>query len=256
MHQLDEGFEPPEACVQWCRARAYPLHVLDDGVQVDLNWWNHHLRENNHEIVLHGRDLDGQAVNHGTAVVQRNDLRLDSELFEADHNGLGLLFLCAAWRSAHRNRRATRRLPDVFNPNAREGEDPLAKIKAVLDRCARDKALPPAMRDNWSGWPDTPGVGVSLMAVYLWAVGVTREGIRAQMIDQHGVSTLIHEGWLEEPSVSGFTLRRYDRYQELLRTWSIQARTEPELIEMWLVQRWNARVAEARSGARAEPTLF
>ncbi|QKT10930.1 8-oxoguanine DNA glycosylase OGG fold protein [Rhodococcus sp. W8901] len=254
MHLLDEGFEPPEACMQWCGARAYPLHVLDDGVQVDLNWWNHHLRESKHEIVLHGRDLDGRVVNRGTAIVQRNDLRLDSELFDADHNGLGLLFLCAAWRSAHPNRRATRRLPDVFD--AYTPKDPLRKIKLILDHCATARTLPPASSSNWSGWPDTPGVGVSLMAVYLWAVGVTREGIRAQMIDQHGVSTLIHEGWLEEPSVSGFTLRRYDRYQELLRTWSIQARTHPELIEMWLVQRWNARVQEARSGARAEPTLF
>lgn len=254
MHLLDEGFEPPEACVQWCGARAYPLHVLDDGVHVDLNWWNHHLRESEHEIVLHGRDLDGRVVDRGTAIVQRNDLRLDSELFDADHDGLGLLFLCAAWRSAHRARRATRRLPDVFDPYT--PKDPLRKIKLILDHCATSRTLPPASSSNWSGWPDTPGVGVSLMAVYLWAVGVTREGIRAQLIDQHGVSTLIHEGWLEEPSVSGFTLRRYDRYQELLRTWSIQARTHPELIEMWLVQRWNARVQEARSGARAEPTLF
>ncbi len=62
MHLLDDGFAPPEACVQWCRARAYPLHVLDDSAHVDLDWWNHHLHEHKHEIVLHGRDLDGRAT--------------------------------------------------------------------------------------------------------------------------------------------------------------------------------------------------
>ncbi|NKS55281.1 hypothetical protein GS500_21370, partial [Rhodococcus hoagii] len=173
---------------------------------------------------------------------------------DAEHDALGLLFLCAAWRSAHRSRRATRRVPDVFNPYAEQ--DPLAKIKNVLDRCVKGKRIPEPSGDAWSGWPDMPGVGVPLMALFMWAVGVRRGGVRAQAIDQHGVSTLIHEGWLEEPSVSGFTLRRYDRYLELLGDWATQVGTEPELIEMWLVQRWNARVHEARSGARAEPTLF
>lgn len=254
MHLLDDGFAPPEACVQWCRARAYPLHVLDDSAHVDLDWWNHHLHEHKHEIVLHGRDLDGRVVDRGIAVVQRNDLQLGSELVDSEHDALGLLFLCAAWRSAHRSRRATRRLPDVFNPYAER--EPLAKIKNVLDRCAKDKRIPEPSGDAWSGWPEMPGVGVPLMALFMWAVGVRRDGVRAQLIDQHGVSTLIHEGWLEEPSVSGFTLRRYDRYLELLGDWATQVGTEPELIEMWLVQRWNARVQEARSGARAEPTLF
>ncbi|PTR22921.1 hypothetical protein C8K36_110104 [Rhodococcus sp. OK519] len=254
MHLLDEGFAPPEACVQWCRARANPLHVLDDSAHVNLDWWNHQLRERKHEIRLRGRDLDGRVVERGTAVVQRNDLQLGGDLVEAEHDALGLLFLCAAWRSAHPSRRATRRLPDVFNPYA--PKTPLAKIEHVLGRCAKEKRLPEPRGDNWSGWPDMPGIGVSLMALYLWAVGVHREGARAQLIDQHGVSTLIHEGWLEEPSVSGFTLRRYDRYLQLLNAWAMQVGTTPELIEMWLVQRWNARVQEARSGARSEPTLF
>ncbi|MCL2536278.1 MAG: hypothetical protein FWE39_19125 [Nocardiaceae bacterium] len=255
MHLLDDGFMPPEACVQWCRARAYPLHVLDDSATVDLDWWNHHLREAEHEIRLRGRDLDGKVVDHGTAVVvQRADLRPGGELVDAEHERLGLLFLCAAWRSSHRSRRATRRLPDVFDPYT--PKDPLRKIKKILDGCATSHALPPTSSSNWSGWPDTPGVGVSLMALYMWAVDVRRDGVRAQLVDQHGVSTLIHEGWLEEPSVSGFTLRRYDRYLQLLNTWAMQVGTDPELIEMWLVQRWNARVHEARSGARAEPTLF
>ncbi|WP_305094527.1 hypothetical protein [Prescottella sp. R16] len=254
MHLLDEGFAPPEACVLWCRARAYPLHVLDDSAHVDLDWWNHHLREVGHEVVLHGRDLDGRIVDRGTAVVQRNDLQLGSALVESDHDALGLLFLCAAWRSAHRDRRASRRVPDVFTPLVEQ--NPLARIQQVLDRCVKDKRIPEPSGDSWSGWPDMPGVGVSLMALFLWAAGVRRGGVRAQLIDQHGVSTLIHEGWLEEPSVSGFTLRRYDRYLQLLDAWSQRVGTDPELIEMWLVQRWNARVREARSGAHAEPTLF
>ncbi|MFE3289402.1 hypothetical protein [Rhodococcus sp. NPDC059234] len=256
MHLSDEGFEPPEACVQWCRTRSYPLHVLDDGAQVDLDWWNGHLAQAGHEIRLRGRDLDGRVVAEGVAVVQRNDLRRGSELVEPDDDGLGLLFLCAAWQGAHPHRRFKRRFPDVVNPHARVGEDPLARIRGVLRHCARERSLPNAASASWSGWPETPGVGVSLLAVYLWAVEAGTSSGRAQLIDQYGVSTLIHEGWLEDPSVSGFTLRRYDRYVTLLGDWAAQANTRPELIEMWLVQRWSARLREARQGALAEPTLF
>ncbi|MBP1159819.1 hypothetical protein [Rhodococcus sp. PvR099] len=256
MHFGDEGFEPPDACLQWCRTRSYPLHVLDDGAPVDLDWWNEHLARAGHEIRLRGRDLDGRIVPEGIATVQRNDLRLGSELAETDHAGLGLLFLCAAWQGAHPHRRFKRRFPDVVNPHARVGEDQLARIRSVLDHCARERALPHAASASWSGWPETPGVGVSLLAVYLWAVEARIYGARPQLIEQFGVSTLIHEGWLEDPSVSGFTLRRYDRYVALLNAWAAQANTHPELIEMWLVQRWSARLREARQGALVEPTLF
>ena len=78
----------------------------------------------------------------------------------------------------------------------------------------------------------------------------------AQLIDQFGVSTLIHEGWLEDPAVTGFTRRRYDRYVALLTRWATDIGTRPELVEMWLVQRWSARVREARFGSHAAPTLF
>lgn len=253
MHHLDEGFAPPEACAQWCRA--YPLHVRDEGVTVDLDWWNRKLGLREHEIRIRGRDLDGRIVDTGRGVVQRNDLRDGTELVDGDRHRLGLLFLCAAWNSAHPGRRARRHLPDVRNPLTPEGSDPLAKIETQLREWAVGRKLITTTA-TWSGWPDTPGVGVSLRAVFMWAVGVTRNGLRTQLVDQHGVSTLIHEGWLEEPSVSGFTLRRYDRYLELLHRWATEIRTDPALVEMWLVRRWNARLDEARRGALAEPTLF
>ncbi|WP_424805941.1 hypothetical protein [Rhodococcus sp. 27YEA15] len=252
----DEGFEPPEACVQWCRARSYDLHVLDDGAKVDLNWWNHHLHEAGHEIRLHGRDADGKIVDSGFAIVQRNDLRRGSELVEADHQGLGLLFLCAAWQSAHSGRRFARRFPDVFNTQVAEGEDSLKSIKSALDYCLKNRRLPTVHRDTWSGWPVTPGVGVSLLAAFMWAAEVSEDHGRSQLVDQHGVSTLLHEGWLEDPAVSSFTLRRYHRYNQLLRSWATKAQTHPELIELWLVRRWNARVQKAQHGEHAMLTLF
>ncbi|MDJ0395014.1 hypothetical protein QMK17_16950 [Rhodococcus sp. G-MC3] len=66
------------------------------------------------------------------------------------------------------------------------------------------------------------------------------------MIDQFGVSTLIHEGWLEGPAVTGFTRRRYDRYAELLemvdRHWH-----QPLARRNVARQRWSAeRVPVAR----------
>ncbi|AII07151.1 8-oxoguanine DNA glycosylase OGG fold protein [Rhodococcus opacus] len=257
MSRLDEGFTPPKACVQWCQLRSYDLHVLDDGVEEDLGWWNDHLDRAGHDIRLRGRDLDGRIVEGGRATLQRNDLRIGTDLVETDHDSLGLLFLCAAWQGSHRNRKAMRRFPDVHNPHlTRPDESPLAKTLTVLDTCVRDRRLHDQPGGSWSGWPDTPGVGVSLMATFLWAAQASTNGGRAQLIDQFGVSTLIHEGWLEDPSVTGFTRRRYDRYVELLTRWATDIGTSPELVEMWLVQRWSARVREAREGSRAEPTLF
>ncbi|MFZ2529204.1 MAG: hypothetical protein WAX14_16365 [Rhodococcus sp. (in: high G+C Gram-positive bacteria)] len=256
MHPYDEGFEPPQACSEWCRARSFDLQVLDEGVTVDLEWWNDHLERAEHRIRLRGRNLDGRVVTGGEAIVQRNDLRLGSELVDADHDGLGLLFLCAAWRSAHPRRRAVRRFPDVRDAHAPKSRDRLTKIKGVLDYCADTKKLPDTPRQTWSGWPDTPGVGVPLLSTFLWAVGVRTDGRPAQLLDQHGVSTLVHEGWLEDPSVADFTLRRYHRYTDLLTTWASLMTTRPELVEMWLVDRWHARIVEARDGSRATPRLF
>lgn len=74
MSRLDEGFPPPTACVQWCQHRSYDLHVLDDGVEVDLDWWNGHLDRAGHDLRLRGHNLDGEIVEYGGATVQRNDL--------------------------------------------------------------------------------------------------------------------------------------------------------------------------------------
>lgn len=256
MHPYDEGFEPPRACSEWCRARSFDLQVLDEGVSVDLDWWNRNLARARHEIRLRGRNLDGRVVTGGTAIVQRNDLRLDSELVESDHAGLGLLFLCAAWRSAHPRRRGARRFPMVADGRTSQNGDEFTTIKGILDFCAKTQSLPDSGRQNWSGWPDTPGVGVPLLATYLWAVGVRTPAGPAQLLDQHAVSTLIHEGWLEDPSVADFTLRRYHRYVELLTTWAKLITTRPELVEMWLVDRWHARIVEAPDGSHATPRLF
>ena len=257
MSRLDEGFPPPTACVQWCQHRSYDLHVLDDGVEVDLDWWNGHLDRAGHDLRLRGRNLDGEIVEYGGATVQRNDLRIGTDLAVGEHDSLGLLFLCAAWQGSHRHRRAMRRFPDVMNPHlSRPDENPVAKTLAVLDSCVRNRVVPEHPNSTWSGWPDAPGVGMSLMATFLWAVNASVYGGPAQLIDQYGVSTLIHEGWLEDPSVTGFTRRRYDRYVELITAWATDIGTKPELVEMWLVQRWSARLNEARHGRYTAPTLF
>lgn len=156
MHAYDEGFEPPKACAEWCRLRMYDLQVLDDGVTVDLKWWNDHLKDAGHDIRLRGRNLDGRIVTSGKAVVPRNDLRLGSELVNADHDGVGLLFLCAAWRSAHPRRRSARRFPNVVDAHAPAGRDPLDKIKGVLDYCAKTKALPDNSRLTCRDGPTPP----------------------------------------------------------------------------------------------------
>ncbi|MFT7024270.1 MAG: hypothetical protein ACJA07_003380 [Rhodococcus sp. (in: high G+C Gram-positive bacteria)] len=60
------------------------MNVLDDGVVVDLDWWNKHLERAGHDIRLSGRNLDGKFVTDGFATVQRNDLRIGTDLAGGD----------------------------------------------------------------------------------------------------------------------------------------------------------------------------
>lgn len=66
----------------------------------------------------------------------------------------------------------------------------------------------------------------------------------AQLIHQDGVSTLINEGWLENPSVSSITARRYLRYNSLIVHWAREINVAPELVEMRLVHRGRQRCDE------------
>ncbi|WP_283510454.1 hypothetical protein [Rhodococcus sp. G-MC3] len=100
MSQLDEGFAPPSGCVQWCQLRAHELHLLDDGVVVDLDWWNEHLKRAGHNLRLRGRNLDGKIVTDGMATVQRNDLRIGTELADVEHDSLCLFFSPLPGRAA------------------------------------------------------------------------------------------------------------------------------------------------------------
>ncbi len=59
------------------------------------------------------------------------------------------------------------------------------------------------------------------------------------------MSSLIRHGWLENPSVPGFSVARYTRYTDLLHHWARQAGTTAELVEMWLTHTWRERVAAA-----------
>ena len=231
MSRLDEGFPPPTACVQWCQHRSYDLHVLDDGVEVDLDWWNGHLDKAGHDLRLRGRNLDGAIVEYGGATVQRNDLRIGTDLAVGEHDSLGLLFLCAAWQGSHRHRRAMRRFPDVINPHlSRPDENPVAKTLAVLDSCVRNRAVPDHPSSTWSGWPDAPGVGMSLMATFLWAVkgvGLRRPGAAdrpIRSVDPHSrrvarrpVRHRIHASPLRPPRRTHHRLGHRHRHQPRTR---------------------------------------
>lgn len=74
MSQCDEGFPPRTACLQWCQHRNYDLHVLDDRVEMDLDWWNGHLDRAGHHLLVRRRKLDGEIFEYGAPTVQRTEL--------------------------------------------------------------------------------------------------------------------------------------------------------------------------------------
>lgn len=256
MNLLDNYLRPPEACAQWCRSQPYEIQVLDDAAEVDLDWWNLRLRLHHLDIRLRGRDADGRIVDTGQAVALRGDLRVGSELLDGGDQTLGLMYLCAAWQGGHKRRKPPRRFPRMDSYDLRRDEYPLDKIRRVLDGCVTDRTLPHDLTNGWSGFPETPDVGPGLLATFMWAAGVKLDGGRAQFIDQHGLSSLVHCGWMGLEVLSGCTRRRYNGYVELLESWSQIIQRPPELIECWLVSRWHARKMEIRTGQRFQPSLF
>lgn len=256
MYLLDNYLQPPEACAQWCRTQPYEIQVLDDAADVDLDWWNSRLRSHHLDIRLRGRDNDGQIIDTGSAVILRGDLRVDSPLIGGGDHTLGLMYLCAAWQGGHRRRQPARRFPRMESFDLRKDEYPLDRIRAVLDGCVNDRALPHDTTTGWSGFPETPDVGPGLLATFMWAADVRLDSGRAQLIDQHGLSSLVHCGWMELPVLGGCTRRRFNLYAELLQSWSQILQGPPELIECWLVNRWHARRMEIRRGQRFQPSLF
>ena len=126
----------------------------------------------------------------------------------------------------------------------------------MLDACINNQSLPFDRSKGWSSFPETPDVGLGLLATFMWAAEVAFETGRAQLIDQYGLSTLTHCGWIEVPSLGGYTRRRYYRYLEVLDAWSQVTQAPPEMVESWLVNRWSARKMAARTGNWHHPTLF
>lgn len=257
MNLLDNPLPPPDACRQWCNTQPYDLQVLDDAADIDLPWWNEKLKFQHFDLRLRGRDADGRIVTSGRAAVLRSDLRLDSPLIDGDDKTLGLLYLCAAWQGGHRRRHSARRFPRMEIYDLRHDEQhPLDRIRSVLDQCITEQSLPYDTTKGWSGFPETPDVGLGLLAIFMWAVDVRLDSGRAQLIDQNGLSSLTHCGWMEHPALTGYTRRRYNRYLDLLESWSQTVQKPTELVECWLVNRWHARKMEVRSGHSYQPSLF
>ncbi|GAA2377299.1 MULTISPECIES: hypothetical protein [Gordonia] len=234
----------PADCIAWCRNQPYAETVLEDVVEVDLDWWNERLAQCEIPAQVSGRDADGTQVWKGTAYLRRGDL-------EPGVHGMGLgdepeldrLYMCAAWLAEHPLRGGVRRFVDVRS--GRDAGTPFAAVERALVACRRAPALidAAAYRD-WSGWPVAPGVGHVLMSLYCWAIHSGAPD-RPQLLDAASAGSLTWNGWLVASSVSHYSVRRYVRYNSLLHRWAAQAGVAPELVEMWLNRQWHSRLAEA-----------
>jgi hypothetical protein len=236
----------PSECAIWCKSQNYDHTVLDDMALVDLDWWNERLAEQGIDVRLSGRDLDGAVVTDGRAYICRGDLN-GSIAGGAPDDDLTILFRAAAWLMEHPRRRQRRAFPEVMTP-ARNGMGlDLAGIESALRLCRDnhprfDTFAPPG--SSWGGWPNTPGVGTRLLSLFLWAVHAGSTD-RPQVLDDYSVASMCHQGWLEIPSIPNFTRKRYLRYCDQLHAWAGEADVSPELVEMWLLQRWLERVEAA-----------
>ena len=263
--RVDDGEDlvVPAECVAWCRGQDVGVSVCDDLAEVDLDWWNTRLARYAIPTRIVGRDDDGQPVDRGVGYLRRADLTADAVGgLNADRSrdggsaDLGVLYRAAAWLSGHPDRDRRRYFPDVRTPASSGGE--LNAVTAALSACRHTpwQAVPDAASARrWSGWPHTPGVGPSVVSLYLWAthhMSSTTGGkptstaasalVGPQLLDQQAVASLVHLGWVGEPVAARFTWAHYLRYCELLNAWATQGEVAVELVEMWLVRRWRERI--------------
>ncbi|MCH9701401.1 MAG: hypothetical protein K0U76_08420 [Actinomycetia bacterium] len=240
MNELEAELRLPRECVQWCRAQDYQLAVAEDIAPIDLDWWNKRLEVRKIPVRLWGRDLDGEPVGAGEAFLRRDDIATGSVPDQGPED-LCVLYRAAAWLSGHPTRRRPKRFIDVRTAGRR---DSLELVSVGLGLCSTESIAVGDPYGDSSPWPDTPGVGPTVLSLYCWAVhpGAPR---RPQLLDQGGVSTLCRFGWLMVPSASAFTRSRYLTYSHLLHRAADQAEVAAELIEMWLVRNWQERVQKA-----------
>ncbi|HEX7321548.1 MAG TPA: hypothetical protein VF299_01235 [Mycobacterium sp.] len=123
------------------------------------------------------------------------------------------------------------------------GEREFGAILDGLQSCL-DQHLLGGGPGDCAPWPATPGVGPALLSLYCWAA-LPEAAHRPQLPDQNSLSTLCHLGWLQTPSLPGFTRRSYLRYRHLLHSWAGQVGVPAELIEMWLAGNWQDRLRAA-----------
>ena len=83
-----------------------------------------------------------------------------------------------------------------------------------------------------------------MLSLYCWAA-LPEVVERPQLLDQNSLSTLCRLGWLQTPSLPGFTHRGYLRHCQLLHCWAGQVGVPAELIEMWLSSNWSERIRVA-----------
>ena len=245
------------------------MSVCDDMAEVDLEWWNTRLARHAIPTLIVGRDVDGLPTDHGVGYLRRADLIGDVDGgVDADTSrdggsvDLGVLYRAAAWLSGHPGRDRRRCFPDVRTSASSDGERDAVTAALLACRHTPWQAIPDdaASARRWSGWPCVPGVGPSVVSLYLWAThhtSLTTGGVPAstapnamvgpQLLDQQAVASLVHLGWVGEPVAARFTWALYLRYCELLGDWATQGDVAVELVEMWLVRRWRERITARRS---------
>ncbi|ALG84248.1 hypothetical protein [Gordonia phthalatica] len=243
MDARDAHLIVPDGCADWCRRQPYAITVLEDVVEVDLDWWNSRLARREIPAQISGRTSDGAQVWAGKAFIRRGDLEPDAPGVELkEEPEFSRLYMCAAWLAEHRRRAVPRRFVDVGEPGG--GDRRFTAIGQALAVCQGSPGLfdMSAYRD-WSGWPAAPGVGHTLMSLYCWALH-RGGGERPQLLDNDSAGSLTWHGWMVSSSASQFSVRRYARYNALIHGWAEQAVVPAELVEMWLNREWHMRCTE------------
>lgn len=271
-HRRFEPIPAPYGLVEWCRRQPLPMALYEDAASVDLDWWNLKLWEHKVPVTLLGRGPDGEIVDTGIAEISRRDIYTHAR-FSSDVDGspfvwgqgsadmerarsaeqsndpghlLTLLYLCAAWSSGHplrRNRRVFRRYSED------RGDGVYTEVPPALAASARfidDRDLAFAVLQHPETWlgrledgAHVPGLGPVVSTHFLAALSVARRAPRVVPVEPAAINMLIRCGWHEFDASESLTTRNFSVFQETVHDWAKEARTAPELVEMWLVKSWH-----------------
>lgn len=259
----------PRQLASWCMDQPPDRRILDEGATVDLTWWNERIHGQGLDITIMGRGPDGDLVDHGEAEITRSDLlrclewdfctepdryrwagtRQSSTVGISPEGQLMMLYMCSAWAAAHRRRDFPKRFPSFVDASHRDRPVYVhaGPMLAVEGAAEPEIAYGRIMGLGNEGFLDAdrdelprkaPGMTWRLGTLFLANASWLDPSTPLVPMSRATMYMLIRLGFTGFSFNRDPSIRDYCAYQQTIHNWAADGMTWPELIEVWLTNRW------------------